>query len=64
MKLPVDIIELMESKTNGVKYGRVRLDITFRHGMPRYELSQKLSIYDGEFQKLNNSGHTDQDVKK
>ena len=57
MKLPIEIIELIESESENIEFGHVSLDIFFRYGKPRFEVGRKKSLFnDTETSPESNKG--------
>lgn len=46
MKIPNDVLAILESELDGMKYGHAGLDVFIRDGKPRFEVSRRRSFYD------------------
>jgi hypothetical protein len=44
MKIPADVLSVLEAETNGLDFGEVSLSVFLRDGHPRYEVTRKKSI--------------------
>ena len=46
MKIPNDVLAILESELDGMEYGHAGLDVFIRDGKPRFEVSRRRSFYE------------------
>ncbi|MCL1929101.1 MAG: hypothetical protein FWG07_09970 [Treponema sp.] len=49
MKIPNDVLAILESELDGMEYGHAGLDVFVRDGKPRFEVSRRRSFFEDTF---------------